>query len=49
MIKLPMSDFMQKYYQEKAFFANRHTKFILAELGNDAGICGSAKLVIDEK
>ena len=41
--------YIEKYYQEKAFFANRHTKFILAELGNDAGICGSAKLVIDEK
>lgn len=41
--------YIEKYFQEKAFFANRHTKFILAELGNDAGICGSAKLVIDKK
>ncbi len=40
--------YVEKHYQEKAFFANRHTKFILAELGNDAGICGSAKLVIDK-
>ncbi len=40
--------YIEKYYQEKAFFANRHTKFILAELGNDAGICGSAKLMIDK-
>lgn len=40
--------YIEKYYQEKAFFANRHTKFVLAELGNDAGICGSAKLVIDK-
>lgn len=40
--------YIEKYYQEKAFFANRQTKFILAELGNDAGICGSAKLVIDK-
>lgn len=39
--------YIEKYYQEKAFFANRHTKFILAELGNDAGICGCAKLIID--
>lgn len=39
--------YVEKYYQEKAFFANRHTKFILAELGNDAGICGAAKLIID--
>lgn len=40
--------YIEKYYQEKAFFANKHTKFILAELGNDAGICGSAKLIIDK-
>lgn len=40
--------YIEKHYQEKAFFANKHTKFILAELGNDAGICGSAKLVIDK-
>ncbi len=40
--------YVEKYYQEKAFFANKHTKFILAELGNDAGICGSAKLIIDK-
>lgn len=39
--------YIEKYYQEKAFFANKHTKFLLAELGNDAGICGAAKLVID--
>lgn len=40
--------YIEKYYQEKVFFANRNTKFILAELGNDAGICGSAKLVTDK-
>ncbi len=40
-------EYVEKYYQEKAFFANKHTKFILAELGNDAGICGCAKLIID--
>lgn len=40
--------YIEKYYQEKAFFANKHTGFTLAELGNDAGICGSAKLVIDK-
>lgn len=40
--------YVEKYYQEKAFFGNKHTKFILAELGNDAGICGSAKLIIDK-
>lgn len=40
--------YIEKYYQEKAFFANKHTRFLLAELGNDAGICGAAKLVIDK-
>ena len=28
------------------FFANEETKFALAELGNDAGICGAAKLIL---
>lgn len=40
--------YVEKYFQEKAFFANKNTKFILAELGNDAGICGAAKMVIDK-
>lgn len=39
--------YIEKNYQERAFFANKHTKFLLAELGNDAGICGAAKLVMD--
>ena len=33
-------------FREKVFFANEATKFALAELGNDAGICGAAKLVL---
>lgn len=40
-------DFIEKYYQEKAFFANKKVTFKLAELGNDAGICGAAKLVLE--
>lgn len=40
--------YIEKNYQERAFFANKRTKFLLAELGNDAGICGAAKLVIDK-
>lgn len=40
--------YVEKYFQEKAFFSNKNTKFVLAELGNDAGICGAAKLVIDK-
>ena len=39
--------FIQKPYSEKAFFANRDIEFKLATLGNDAGICGSAKMILD--
>ena len=39
--------FIEKPFYEKAFFANRNTKFALAELGNDAGIYGAAKLIIE--
>ncbi len=41
--------FIQKPFQERAFFANRDVQFKLAALGNDAGICGAAKLVLDER
>ena len=39
--------FIQKPYMEKALFANRDIEFKLATLGNDAGICGSAKMILD--
>lgn len=39
--------FIQKPYKEKAFFANKEIGFKLATLGNDAGICGAAKMVLD--
>lgn len=39
--------FIEKPFQEKAFFANKDVKFVLATLGNDAGICGAAKLIIE--
>ncbi len=39
--------FIQKPYQEKAFFSNKEFRFTLATLGNDAGICGAAKMVLD--
>ena len=39
--------FIREPYMEKAFFANRKVDFVLATLGNDAGICGAAKLVLD--
>lgn len=38
--------YIEKYYRERAFFANRDVKFVLASLGNDAGICGAAKLIL---
>ena len=40
--------YIQKPYLERAFFADKQVKFVLAELGNDAGICGAAKLVMDD-
>lgn len=39
--------YIEKPYQEKAFFANKKAKFTLATLGNDAGICGAAKLILE--
>lgn len=38
--------YVEKNFQEKAFFANKDTEFVLATLGNDAGICGAAKLIL---
>ncbi len=38
-------EYVEKYYHEKAFFSNQNVRFVLAELGNDAGICGAAKLM----
>ena len=32
---------------KNVFHANRKVKFVLATLGNDAGIYGAAKLVLD--
>lgn len=38
---------IQKYFVEKAFHACEGTKFELAKLGNDAGIYGGVRLVLD--
>lgn len=41
-----MLDYVRKAFRESVFFAAKDTRFVLAELGNDAGICGAAKLVL---
>ncbi len=38
-------ELVEKYYKEKQFFANTEVQFLLATLGNDAGVYGAAKLV----
>lgn len=38
--------FVEKAFEERRFFAN-HVAFTLATLGNDAGIYGAARLVLD--
>ena len=38
--------YVEKNFKERAFFANKDTEFVLATLGNDAGICGAAKLIL---
>ncbi|MDO5425394.1 MAG: ROK family glucokinase [Eubacteriales bacterium] len=41
-------DYIQKYYKEYAFSACKDAVFALAQLGNDAGIYGAAKLVLED-
>ena len=40
--------YIREPFMERAFFANKNVKFALATLGNDAGICGAAKLVLED-
>ncbi len=40
-------EYIEKHYQKYAFFAHKNVEFSLAKLGNDAGIYGSAKMIID--
>jgi len=40
-------EYIEKYFKEYAFHGCHDTKFALAGLTNDAGIYGSAKLIID--
>ncbi len=41
-------DVIQKHYIETSFHACRNTRFELATLGNDAGIYGCVKMVVEE-
>ena len=38
--------YIEKYFRERMFFANAKVQFALAKLGNEAGICGAAKLIL---
>ena len=40
-------DTIQKHYVETAFHACRNTRFELARLGNDAGIYGSMRMILE--
>lgn len=40
-------DYIGKYYKPYVFHGSRDAKFALATLGNDAGIYGAARLVLD--
>lgn len=40
-------DYVRKYYRPYVYKSSRDTEFALAQLGNDAGIYGCAKLVLD--
>ena len=40
-------DYIKKYYAQRTFFTCKDVKFSLAQLGNDAGIYGAAKMVIE--
>lgn len=39
---------IEKYYKEYVFHASRNTKILKATLGNDAGMYGAARLVLNE-
>ena len=42
-----LTDVLKKYYYRDAFPACRDADIVLAKLGNDAGIYGAAKLVLN--
>lgn len=44
-----LTDVIKKHYESNVMYALKGKEFKLATLGNDAGIYGSAKMVIDER
>lgn len=40
-------DYVEKHYKNRTFFSNKNVKFVLATLGNDAGVYGAARMVIE--
>ena len=42
-------DYIRPYYEKSVFHGSRSVRFSLATLGNDAGIYGAAKLVLDSR
>ena len=40
-------DYITESFMERVFFANKECRFELARLGNDAGIYGAAKLILE--
>ena len=41
-------DYMEPYFDKYAFPGTKNAKFVLAKLGNDAGIYGAARLVLQD-
>ena len=41
-----VTDIVEKYYEKYAFHVSKHTKTVIAKLGNDAGIYGCAKMIL---
>lgn len=39
-------DYIRKPFEKYVYYVNENTEFALAQLGNDAGICGAAKLIL---
>ena len=44
----PLIDCIQKYYKKYAFSECKETPIVIAKLGNDAGIYGSARMVLQD-